>query len=173
MWTHTRMSFPPYTFTSLPLVHTLNPDFLGPQLWLCFSRDSWMSSPEISELRLLQIPEVALASQQVRACPCAWVPNRVFIRFPNRQNSEVRTINGWDSGLPHVHDSASSPNQDSRTLHIREFETPQVPDFRESRIPCSWKTYFENSVKLDVSRVTGFPEFPNSYRDHTRRSVYK
>jgi hypothetical protein len=23
------------------------------------------------------------------------------------------------------------------------------------------KTCFENSVKLDVSRVTGFPEFPN------------
>jgi hypothetical protein len=155
------------SFTSLPLVHTLNPDFLGLQLWLCFSRDSWMSPPETSELGLLQIPEVALTSQQVRACPRAWAPNRVFIRFPNRQISEIRTINSWDSGLPHVHDSASSPNRtesssDSRILHIREFGTSQVPDFRESRVPCSWKTYFENSVKLDVSRVTGFPEFPNS-----------
>jgi hypothetical protein len=24
-----------------------------------------------------------------------------------------------------------------------------------------WKTYLKNFVKLDVSRVTGFPEFPN------------
>jgi hypothetical protein len=121
-----------------------------------------MSSPEIPELGLQQIPEVALASQQVRACSRARVPNRVFIRFPNQQFSEVRTINSWDSGLPHVRDSASSPNQDYRILHIREFATSQVPGFRESRIPCSWKICSENFVKPDVSRVTGFPEFPNS-----------
>jgi hypothetical protein len=36
MWTHTRMSFSSHIFTSLPLVHTSNPDFLGRQLWLCF-----------------------------------------------------------------------------------------------------------------------------------------
>jgi hypothetical protein len=29
-------------------------------------------------------------------------------------------------------------------------------------MPCSWKTYLKNFVKLNVSRVTGFPEFPNS-----------
>jgi hypothetical protein len=29
MWTHTWMSFTSHTFTSLPLVHTLNPDFWG------------------------------------------------------------------------------------------------------------------------------------------------
>jgi hypothetical protein len=46
-------------------------------------------------------------------------------------------------------------------IKVPEFETSQVPDFLDSRIPCSWKTYFENSVKLDVSRVTCFPEFPN------------
>jgi hypothetical protein len=29
MWTHTLMSFTTHTFTSVPLVHTLNPDFWG------------------------------------------------------------------------------------------------------------------------------------------------
>jgi hypothetical protein len=33
VWTFTQMSFTSYTFTSLPLVHTLNLDFLGRHLW--------------------------------------------------------------------------------------------------------------------------------------------
>jgi hypothetical protein len=70
-----------------------------------------------------------------------------------------------DSGLPHVRDFTSSPNQDSRTLHIREFEASQVPGFRKSWVPCSWKTCFENFAKLNVSRVTGFPEFPNKQQN--------
>jgi hypothetical protein len=162
VWTHTGLSFLPNIFTNLPLVHTLNPDFLGLQLWLCFSPGSWISSHETPELGLRQIPELVLTPPLVRGCSRAWSPNRVFIRFPNRQFSEVRAIVRWDSGLPHTCDSASLPNQDSRTQHIREFETSQVPGSRESRIPCSWKTYFKNFVKLNVSRVTGFPEFPNT-----------
>jgi hypothetical protein len=127
------MSFSSNIFTNLPLVHTLNPDFLGQQLWLCFSAGSWMSSHVIPELGPRQIPELAFASSSVR-----------------------------DSGLLHVRDPISSPNQDSRTSHIREFEASQVPRFRKSWIPCPWKTCFENFVKLNVSRVTGFPEFPNT-----------
>jgi hypothetical protein len=34
--THTQMSFTSHIFTSLPLVHTLNLDFLRRYLWLCF-----------------------------------------------------------------------------------------------------------------------------------------
>jgi hypothetical protein len=132
-----------------------------------------MSSQETPEPGLQQVPELALASQLVHACPRAWVPNRVFIRFPNRQFSEVRAIDSWDSGLPHVRDSSSLPNQDPRTLHIREFGTSQVSSFRESRIPCSWKTYFENFVKLNVSRVTGFPEFPNTRGERGAVDGYK
>jgi hypothetical protein len=107
-----------------------------------------MSSPEIPELSPPQILEVAPASPRVRACPCSWVPNRVFARFPNQQISEVRTFRNGGSGLPRVHDFASSPNRNPRTLHIREFETSQVSDFLDSRIPCSWKTYFENAIRL-------------------------
>jgi hypothetical protein len=91
---------------------------------------------------------MAFASPQIRACPSAWVPNRVFTGFPNRKISEIRAANNWDSGLPHVHDSASSPNQVSRTLHARELETSQVSEFLYSRISCPWKTYFENAIRL-------------------------
>jgi hypothetical protein len=68
MWTHTRMSFPSHTFTSLQLVHTLNPDLLGWQLWLCFSlirefpvqdfRSSWLCRFEILDFRMFMIPMI-------------------------------------------------------------------------------------------------------------------
>jgi hypothetical protein len=57
VWTHTWLSFSPNIFTNLPLVHTLNPDFLGLQLWLCFSPGSRMSSHKTSEPGFQQIPE--------------------------------------------------------------------------------------------------------------------
>jgi hypothetical protein len=57
VWTHTRMSFSSNIFTNQPLVHTLNPDFLGQQLWLCFSAGSWMSPRVTPELSLRHIPE--------------------------------------------------------------------------------------------------------------------
>jgi hypothetical protein len=66
-----------------------------------------MSSREIPEQGLQQFPELAFAS----------------LKFGP---STVR-----DSGLPHVRDSTSSPNQNSRTLHIREFKASQVSGFRE------------------------------------------
>jgi hypothetical protein len=154
------MSFSCNIFTNPPLVHTLNPDFLGQQLWLCFSPGSWMSSRETPELGPEQIPELAFASPLVRACPRAWFPNLALDRFPNQPSSEVRAT---DSSRLRASacDPLSSPNQDSRTSHIRESEASQVPGFRKSWIPCPWKTCFENLVKLNVSRVTGFPEFPN------------
>jgi hypothetical protein len=75
VWTHTRMSFLSNTFTSLPLVHTQNPDFLGQQLWLCFFVGSWMSLRVTPELGPRQIPESAFASSSVRECVYAWLPN--------------------------------------------------------------------------------------------------
>jgi hypothetical protein len=86
------MSFPPNIFTNLPLVHTLNPDFLGQQLWLCFSTSSWMSSRVTPEQGPRQIPDSTFASSSVRTCLRAWPPNLVLDRFPNRPSSEVRAI---------------------------------------------------------------------------------
>jgi hypothetical protein len=92
VWTHTGLSFSSNIFTNLPLIHTLNPDFLGQQLWLCFSPGSWMSSHETLKQGLQQFPELAFASPLVRACPRAWLPNSALDRFPNWPPSEVRAI---------------------------------------------------------------------------------
>jgi hypothetical protein len=121
MWTHTRMSFPPNIFTNLPLVHTLNPDFLGQQLWLCFSAGSWMSSCVTPEQGPRQIPESAFASPLVRACLRAWLPNWVFDEFPNRPSSEVRTID-------------SSRFRDFACLWPHFFTESRFPNFAHSRI---------------------------------------
>jgi hypothetical protein len=43
------------------------------------------------------------------------------------------------------------------TLRVRRVKIP------ENRMFATLKTYLKNSVKLDVSRVTGFPEFPNTH----------
>jgi hypothetical protein len=72
------------------------------------------------------------------------------------------TLPVWGSRLSRVHDSESSPTQDPRKSHVREPEASQVQDSRKSWMPCSWKTYLKNFVKLDVSRVMSFPKFPNS-----------
>jgi hypothetical protein len=152
MWTHTWMSFSSHTFTSLPLVHTLNPDFLGRQLWLCFSL--------------------------VREFPCSWLQNQTSDRFLNFPLLKFVTSPVRDSRLSHVHDSESSqvqdswksrirdpeasPVRDSWKSHVRDSEASRIQDSWKSRMLCPWKTHHKNFVKLDVSRVTGFPEFPNT-----------
>jgi hypothetical protein len=84
------------------------------------------------------------------------------------------------SRLSHVHDSETSPIQDSRKSHVCEPEASQVQDSRKSPVRdpeasllprflkivnfLPLKTYLKNFVKLDVSRVTGFPKFPNAPR---------
>jgi hypothetical protein len=157
------MSFSSNIFTNLPLVHTLNPDFLDNNF--------------------------DFASPQVHECLHAQLPNWVLDRFPNWPSlfqrfvdvfaRDFRTGFSTDSRIgrtpkfasppargsepPHVRDPNTSPNQDSRTSHIREFEASQAPGFRKSWVPCPWKTCLKNFVKLNVSRVTGFPEFPNNH----------
>jgi hypothetical protein len=60
-------------------------------------------------------------------------------------------------------------------LRLRRFKIPENRVFATLRLRCSpipknrkclaLETYLKNFVKLDVSRVTGFPEFPNSDKD--------
>jgi hypothetical protein len=151
--------FPPNIFTSLPLVHTLNPDFLGLQLWLCFSRGSWMSSPEIPELGLRRIPQVTLVSQLVRACPCAWVPNRVFTKFPNQQFFRSSAYQQLRFRAPACSWLLLLSNQDSRTLHIREFETSQVQASKNREFPAPEKHALRTSLN---STFRGWRVFLNS-----------
>jgi hypothetical protein len=123
------MSFSSNIFTNLPLVYTLNPDFLGQQLWLCFSAGSWMSSRETPEQSPRQIPELAFTSSPVRECLHTKLPNRVLDRFPNCTSSEVRAPPAWGSGPPHVRDPITPPNQDSWTSYIREFGASKNREF--------------------------------------------
>jgi hypothetical protein len=46
-----------------------------------------------------------------------------------------------------------------RGLKIPDLRRFKIPDFAGSRF---LKTHFTNFIKLDVSRVTDFPEFPNT-----------
>jgi hypothetical protein len=59
------------------------------------------------------------------------------------------------------------------TPPLCRIKIPELSTFANSRLhrfqasenrefPAPEKTYFENFVKLNVLRVTGFPEFPNS-----------
>jgi hypothetical protein len=67
-----------------------------------------------------------------------------------------------DSRSSCVRDFEASQVRDSRSSCVRDFEASQVRDSRSSRMPCSGKTHFTNFIKLDVLRVTGFPECPNT-----------
>jgi hypothetical protein len=156
MWTHTRMSFSSHTFTSLSLVHTPNPDFLGRQLWLCFSL--------------------------VREFPRSRLPNQTSDRFPNFSSSKVRDFASsrfqtfacsWLRGF------ADSRFPKIACLRLRGFAGPRFPKiaclrllgfagprFRKIASALSLKTYLKNFVKLDVSRVTDFLEFPNIFLIH-------
>jgi hypothetical protein len=152
MWTHTRMSFSSHTFTSLPLVHTPNPNFLGRQLWLFFSL--------------------------VREFPRSRLPNQTSDRFPNFPSPEVRDFAGSrfqtfacsrlqgfaDSRFPKIACSRPRGFTGPRFLKIA---CPRLQGFTGSRFlkianALPLKTYLKNFVKLDVSRVAGFPEFPNT-----------
>jgi hypothetical protein len=83
-----------------------------------------------------------------------------------------------DSRSSHIRDFGASQVQDSRSSHIRDFEALQVQDSRSSHIlhfeasagsrfqifvnSVFLKSHYMNFIYLDVSRVTGFPEFPNT-----------
>jgi hypothetical protein len=74
VWTCTWMLFTYHTFTSPPLVHTPNPDFLRRRLWLGF--------PLIRE------------SSHPRNLHTSWHPNSNFSKFPNFADFRFRDFAG-------------------------------------------------------------------------------
>jgi hypothetical protein len=99
MWTCTCMSFTSHTFTSLPLVHTQNPDFLRRRIWLCFLlvRESYHSGN-------LRAP---------------WLPNLSSSRFPNFADSRFLWFRRFmTSGLYKF-----------ATPKLRRFEIPDLHTF--------------------------------------------
>jgi hypothetical protein len=150
MWTCTCMSFTSHTFTSLPLVHTQNSDFLRRRLWLCF-----LLVRESSHSGNLRAP---------------WLPNLSSSRLPNFTDSRFHDFAGsW------LRVFTSSRLRGFAGSWLRVFTSSRLRGFVGSRLriiarsrllgfasSLFLKTYFTNFMNLDVSRVTGFPEFPNS-----------
>jgi hypothetical protein len=67
-------------------------------------------------------------------------------------------------GPSQVHDLrgfADSRFQGLGSSQVRDFGASQIQDSRSFTGSRFLKTHFTNFVKLDVSRVTGFPKFPN------------
>jgi hypothetical protein len=152
------MSFTSYTFTSLPLVHTLNPDFLRRHLWLCF-------------LLVRESPR----SVNLRA---SWLPNLTSSRLPNFTDSRFHDFAGsWRRVFT---SSRLWSFKDSRFQIIARSRLWGFTGSRFQIFARSWlwgfagprfqvfvsymflKTNYTNFINLDVSRVTGFPEFPNT-----------
>jgi hypothetical protein len=142
MWTCTWMSFTYHTFTSLPLVHTSNPDFLRRCLWLCF----------------LLIRESSHSGNH-RA---PWLPNSTSSRFLNFTDPRFRGFTGsW------LRVFTSLLLRSFTGLRFQIFAHSRLRSFVGSRFQIFassifLKTYFTNFINLNVSRVTRFPEFPNT-----------
>jgi hypothetical protein len=97
----------------------------------------------------------------------------IFIHhdFRTRPSANSRTSQISDFVVSQVHDSGSSQVRDSelrrsRASDLRKFATPSFagPGLRIFASSRYLKTHFTNFVKLDVSRVIGFPELPNTWR---------
>jgi hypothetical protein len=151
------MSFTSHTFTSLPLVHTLNPDFLRRQLWLCF-----LLVRECSRSGSLHAP---------------WFPNSSSNIFPNFADSRSSWLRRFMALSLHEF-ATSGPSRfkipSYRASRLRDFESSRVQlaahswlwDFVNSRLQIfvsslPLKTCITNFINPDVPRVKGFPEFPN------------
>jgi hypothetical protein len=169
MWTHTRMSFPPNIFTILPLVHTLNPDFLGQQLWLCFSTSSWMSSRVTPELSLQQIPESAFASSSVRTCLRAWPPNLVLDIFPNRPSSEVRAIASlrfWAFACSWPNFFAESRFPNFTHSRIRGFAGPRLPKIVSFLLLKNMSQGLCQTWRFEGDGFSWIPQHPNTIEEN-------
>jgi hypothetical protein len=75
------------------------------------------------------------------------------------RNSGNRQLRFRASARLRLHLLAELGFPNSARSRVRDFTGYRLPRIANSLL---LKTYFENFVKLSVSRVTGFPEFPNS-----------
>jgi hypothetical protein len=191
MWTYIWMSFTSHTFTSLPLVHTPNPDFLRRRLWLCFLLVR--ESPRLGNLRAPWLSNLTFSrflnftDSRFHGSAGSWL--RVFMslrlrsftgsRFHIIARSRLRGFAG--SGFQifarsRLRGFAGSRFQIFARSRLRGFAGSRFQIFGRLRL-CSFagsrsqifasslflKTHFTNFINLDVSRVTGFPEFPNRH----------
>jgi hypothetical protein len=160
MWTHTWMSFSSHTFTSLPVVHTLNSEFLRRHLWLCFLLVR--ESPRSGNLHMSWLPNSSsiilpnfIDSRSSRLCRfmASSLQLRVFT------TSRLRSFTG-----PRFQAIARSRRRGSESSGLQTAAHLRLRDFVNSRlqilaISLSLKTYSRISW---TSTFRGWPVFLNS-----------
>jgi hypothetical protein len=138
------MSFSSNIFTSLPSVHTQNPDFLGRQLWLCFFADSWIPPRMTSELDPWQIPESAVPRS---SCLFQFeVPSfRVFM-----------TLGLHRFQIPEIRTFANPKLRRFQIPENREFPAPEKHISRTSLNSTfrGWRVFL-NSPRLTLATIFG------------------
>jgi hypothetical protein len=171
------MSFTSHTFTSLPLVHTLNPDFLRRQLWLCFllvrecSRSGSLHAPWLPNLSSIISPNFADSRS-------SWL-----CRFKVLSLQEFAT-SGFSMFKTPSHRAFAAPRvRESYSPRIRDFETSWIPDSISSWVLCPWKlasqisltsTFrgwraFLNSPTLSGKQVDSDDSIPRTFRNFSKK----
>jgi hypothetical protein len=149
------MYFTSHTFTSLPLVHTLNPDFFETTTLTLLLTDSWMlsfrkfSRTLIPELVLHHIPEFRR------------FPQFVASQVHGFESSRIRNLGAQqvqDSEPSRVRDSGTSRVRQSSSLCIRDFKTTWIPNSRSLWVLCPWKLTSQISL---TSTFRGWRVFLN------------
>jgi hypothetical protein len=133
------MSFTSHIFTSLPLVHTLNPDFLRWHIWLCFLlvRESPRSGN-------LHVP---------------WLPNSSSIIFPNFTDSRSSWLRRFTALS--LYEFATSRFRRFKIPSHRAFATPrlrefQIPDHRAFATPRLREFQIPDSHEFATPRLREF-----------------
>jgi hypothetical protein len=134
MWTHTWMCFTSHTFTSLPLVHTPNPDFLRQHIWLGFLLVR--ESPHSGNLHMPRLLNSDFSG----------FPNSADSRFHGLVGSWFRVFTG--SRPQELRRFKASDLHRFATLELRRFKAPdfckfatpelrmlKTPDFRKFATP--------------------------------------
>jgi hypothetical protein len=165
------MSFTSHIFTSMPLVHTLNPDFLRRHLWLCFLLVR--ESPRSGNLHVPWFPNSSsIILPNFTDSRSSWLCRFMALSLYEFATSRLRgfkirtsrvrdpeTSQVQDSTPSRVRDSETSRVQDSRPPRVRDSETSGVQDSRSSRVLCSWKLTLQISL---ISTFRGWQVFLNS-----------
>jgi hypothetical protein len=103
-----------HIFTSLPLVHTSNPDF-------------WDNVFDLDSCWFLNLLYVDIFTHHNL---------RIWTSLDSRisQVHDSRSSRVHDSGSSPVHDSRSSQIRDFRALHVHDSRSPQIHDFKASQV---------------------------------------
>jgi hypothetical protein len=170
MWTHTWMSFTSHTFTSLPLVHTPNLDFLRQRLWLGFLLVR--ESPHSGNLHISRLPNSNFSG----------FPNSADSWFHGFADSWLRVFTGLR--LQELRRFKALDLHRFATLELRSFKIPdlrkfvtselrrfKVPDLRRFKIPENSFQEFRRTRCFEGDRFSWIPQhYPLEEAGWLRRS---